>query len=325
MIDGVKLKIRNLSFASQLISNPIFEFILEVKEKTGEINQCKIAKYKNILIRVYDSGLVLITGSLHKYKNNGIHNYNTFFMYEVFDVIDEWQKLFGFDLKAVKIENIEFGVNITPPIPTKEIIKNIFSHKREPFKQIAHSNSDYKECKHQQFIIKTYDKAKQYNQKDPNFRIESKYLKMAELNRIGIYYLSDLLKPEIYTVLGQMLNDTWKEVLFIDQTVFIEKLTLKQREDIKDWINPLYWQGLTEHRIKKKFNTEKDRYQKIVFEHSENIQAQISNLISEKWEQLTNKPKSLRTEKREQLSNLPNRQETETGIITPLYNRHYTD
>ena len=320
MIDGVKLRIRNLSFANQLISNPIFEFILEVKEKTGEINQCKTAKYKNILIRVYDSGLVLITGSLHKFKNNGEHNYNTFFLYEVFEVIDEWQKLFGFDLMTVKIENIEFGVNIIPPIPTKEIIKNIFSHKREPFKQIAHSNSDYKECKHQQFIIKTYDKAKQYNQNDPNFRIESKYIKMAELNRIGIYYLSDLLKPEIYTVLGQILNDTWKEVLFIDQTVCIEKLTLKQREDIKDWINPLYWLGLTEHRIKKKFNTEKGRYQKVVLEYSENIQAQISNLISEKWEQLTNKPKSLRTEKREQLSNFPNRQETETGIITPLYN-----
>src|SRR5665647_804712 len=320
MIDGTKLKIIDSNFALQLLSSPNFEFILEVKEKTGEINQCKTAKYKNVTIRVYDSGLVLITSSLHKYKNNGEHNFDNFYLYEVFEVIGEWQKLFGFDLTTVKIENIEFGVNITPPVPTKEIIKSIVSHKREQFKQLSLPNSDYKECKHQQFIVKIYDKAKQYNQPNQILRIESKFLKMAELNSAGIYYLSDLLKPDIYVVLGRILNDTWKEVLFIDQTVCVEKLTLKQREDVKDWRNPLYWQELTGHRIKKKFNTEKVRYQKIVHEHSENIQAQISNLISEKWEKLTDNSDPFRTEKREKLTDFLNGKKTETGKINPLYN-----
>jgi hypothetical protein len=91
---------------------------------------------------------------------------------------------------------------------------------------------------HQQFIIKTYDKSKQYNQTSQLLRVEDKYLKMAELNSIGINYLSDLLNHEIYMKLGQILIDTWNEILYIDQTVNIEKLTLKQREDYKNWINP---------------------------------------------------------------------------------------
>ena len=238
MIDGIKLLIKNPGFAGQLIQNPIFDFVLKVSDSTAEIKDGKEAKYKGLTIRVYNSGVVIISGSLHKFKNNGLYNYDNFYMSEVIEVIHKWQKLFGFDLNTVKIENLEFGVNLIPPIPTKEVLKNIVNHKREPFKHVSHPNSDYIVCVHQQFIIKTYDKSKQYNQTSQLLRVEDKYLKMAELNSIGINYLSDLLNHEIYMKLGQILIDTWNEILYIDQTVNIEKLTLKQREDYKNWINP---------------------------------------------------------------------------------------
>eukprot|EP00825_Cyclidium_porcatum_P004221 TRINITY_DN11963_c0_g1_i2.p1 TRINITY_DN11963_c0_g1~~TRINITY_DN11963_c0_g1_i2.p1 ORF type:complete len:285 (+),score=17.49 TRINITY_DN11963_c0_g1_i2:795-1649(+) len=219
MIDGIKLELKNPDFAHQIRLNPNFDFINEVNEKTGVIEDCKTAKYKNITIRVFNSGLVLITGSLHKFKNNGVHNYDDFNFNEVIVMIDEMQKLFEFDLNKVKIDNLEFGVNITPPIPTKEVLKHLVCHKREPFKQITYPNSDYRECKHQQFIIKIYDKAKQYNQTEQILRVEVKCFKMGELNRIGIYYLSDLLNIDVYPVLGQMLTETWDEILYIDHTV----------------------------------------------------------------------------------------------------------
>lgn len=320
MIDGIKLELKNPDFAHQIRLNPNFDFINEVNEKTGVIEDCKTAKYKNITIRVFNSGLVLITGSLHKFKNNGVHNYDDFNFNEVIVMIDEMQKLFEFDLNKVKIDNLEFGVNITPPIPTKEVLKHLVCHKREPFKQITYPNSDYRECKHQQFIIKIYDKAKQYNQTEQILRVEVKCFKMGELNRIGIYYLSDLLNIDVYPVLGQMLTETWDEILYIDHTVNTNNLTLKQRENFKNWRNPLYWQGLTEHPIKKKFNTEREKYQKTVHEHSEKIQSQISCLVSEKWEQLTNKSKPLIAKKWEQLTNNPKSKKQEQGKINHLYN-----
>ena len=124
---------------------------------------------------------------------------------------------------------------------------------------------------------------------------------MPELNKIGIKNLSDLLNPEIYKKLGQILTDTWNEILYIDNSVNIEKLTPKQSEDYKNWINPNYWQGLAK-RQDKKFNKENVRYQKVVYENSENIHAQISKLISEKWNVLTNISKLINYRKPERFN-----------------------
>ena len=146
---------------------------------------------------------------------------------------------------------------------------------------------------------------------------------MAELNNIGIYYLSDLLKPEIYKKLSEILISTWNEILYIDQSVNIENLTPKQREDLKNWINPNYWQGLTEHPIKKKFNTEKERYQKIVKEHSANIQNQISKLIFQKWENLTGCFNLAKTENQEILTDNLKNGKQETGKIVHLITQSF--
>eukprot|EP00825_Cyclidium_porcatum_P004220 TRINITY_DN11963_c0_g1_i1.p4 TRINITY_DN11963_c0_g1~~TRINITY_DN11963_c0_g1_i1.p4 ORF type:complete len:107 (+),score=11.93 TRINITY_DN11963_c0_g1_i1:795-1115(+) len=51
MIDGIKLELKNPDFAHQIRLNPNFDFINEVNEKTGVIEDCKTAKYKNITIR----------------------------------------------------------------------------------------------------------------------------------------------------------------------------------------------------------------------------------------------------------------------------------
>lgn len=314
-VDGFKIKTIDKDYANRLIQNPNFDFISTFSNSTGEIKDGKEARFRGLIIRVYNSGVVLVSGSFHKYKNDGVHNYDSFYLVDLIKIIHEIKELLCFDLTTAKIENLEFGVNITPPLPTKEILKNIISHKRESFKSVSHPNSDYKECVHQHFIIKTYDKAKQYSQSNQILRFEAKYLKMAELNGIGINYLSDLLNISIYGKLEQILNDTWNEVLFIDPTVNNSKLTVKQQEDLKDWINPHYWNQLTEHPIKKKFNTEKDRYQKIIKENSQNIHYQISKLITKKWEQLTEIP----IINQEILTNIKSSENQKTGTITHLY------
>ena len=80
-----------------------------------------------------------------------------------------------------------------------------------------------------------------------------------------------------------------------------------------------YWQELTEHRIKKKFNTEKDKYQKVIKKYSENIHNKISKLISEKWEKLSNIPELIILENQEKLTNNFKNKKKESGKINHLY------
>ena len=95
MLDFVKILIRTPGFAAQILQNPIFDFILKVSDSTAEIKDGKEAKYNGLTIRGLHSGVVLISGSLHKFKNNGLHNYDTFYLNEVIEVINHWQKLFN--------------------------------------------------------------------------------------------------------------------------------------------------------------------------------------------------------------------------------------
>ena len=296
MIDGIKLNIKNKDYAKKLQENKLFEFESIVNHSTGELSKNIETKYKSLTITIYDSGTVIIKGSLHKFWNSGIHNYNDFHLTNVFNIIDEWVNIFGSEILNAKIDNIEFGVNIKPPIQTDEILRNILLHKRAEFKTGTFKNSYYKECTHEHYYIKIYDKALQYNQLENILRIECKYIRMIELNRLGIHSFKDLRKFEIYPELRRILLDKWNEVLFIDETIKRKELKKKQRESLYNYLNPNYWLKIAKNETYK-YNKEEIKYKSIVSKHSDNLQNQIYNIINEKWQKLTDILKVEKTEK----------------------------
>lgn len=295
MIDGIKLNIKNKDYAKRLQENKLFEFESIVNNSTGELSNKVETEYKNLKITIYESGTVIIKGSLHKFWNSGNHNYNDFYLTNVLNIIDEWVNLFGTEILNAKIDNIEFGVNINPPINTTDILRNITLHKRKEFKTGTFKNSYYKECEHKHFYIKTYDKARQYNQPKDILRIECKYIKMVELNRLGVYLFKDLKKTEIYPKLRHILIDKWNEVLFIDETIKRKELTGKQSKSFNNFINPNYWIKIAKNKKSYLFNKELCKYQNTVSNHSDNLQLKISNLINEKWQKLTDILKAEKT------------------------------
>jgi len=294
MIDGIKLCIKNKEYAIKLQENKLFEFESVVNNSTGELSEKIETKYKNLNVTIYESGTVLIAGSLHKYWNNGNHNYNNFYYNDVINTIDLWVNIFGAEILNAKIDNLEFGVNIKPPTETAEILRNVILHKRKVFDLITGPNRNYKECTHEHFYIKIYDKALHYYQLENILRIECKYIKMVELNRLGIYSFKDLKKPEIYPQLGQILRDKWNEVLFIDETIKRKELKKKQKDSLNNYLNPNYWLKLAKNSKSYLFNKELIKYRNIVSNHSDNLQLKISDLLSEKWQKLTD---NFRTEK----------------------------
>lgn len=70
-------------------------FKIGVDLATGEIiDNVPKAEYKNFTFQIFQSGRIEITGSLHKYWNDGESNFNDFALEDVRQVINELRDLF---------------------------------------------------------------------------------------------------------------------------------------------------------------------------------------------------------------------------------------
>jgi hypothetical protein len=87
LIDFIKIIIKELNPAI-LEANPLLNFFDNINLSTGEIKTTnrtgqqiipfKYASDNGLEFKIYDTGLITLSGSLHKYWNQGAHNYNDF-------------------------------------------------------------------------------------------------------------------------------------------------------------------------------------------------------------------------------------------------------
>lgn len=287
MYDFIKFLVKNLD-PELLLNNPILKplFKGEFDHSTGEIKKM-YAKFKEIEFIIYGK-TIIVKFSPHKYYNSGF-NYNDFTISQYAEVLSDLLKKFGISPENTIIQNLEIGVNIIPPIRTNDIIRNIFFHERKEMINNIKNGGQMRRHQHQRYEIKVYNKGEQNKLPYDLLRIEVHYNKMKDLNEIGIYTLNDLLKPEIYYNLYKPLVKIWNELLLIDSTIRINELTPKYQEKLKEWKNKNNWFSLIENSKAGniKYNKEIINLRNITKKYSDNIQAQISELIQKKWKQLT--------------------------------------
>ncbi|MEK6477181.1 hypothetical protein WJR50_06595 [Catalinimonas sp. 4WD22] len=314
MIDFVKIGIDQLT-AKELLSNKLLDFSLLVSEKTGEIKY-REAKYKNLDFTVYENGVGKITGSLHKFWRNNA-NYDDFYFRELIEVIDTLKNSFGINAHHARLQNVEIGVNLTElPIRPDQFINTLIHHKGEPFSRMRniHRKSLGKDCYHQRYGIKIYNKAKQYGLPYPVLRYELKYIKMKELNEIGIFTLYDLTKPDILPALGALLEAKFRDILLIEPQIPKKDLKSVERRNLANYTNVHYWEELN-FRSPKKYQYHRKRYDEIIGRYVVNpVKGQITNAIRQKWQILTfTNPKTL-----DKLTDL---QKSMSGNINHSYSR----
>ncbi|HXI01474.1 MAG TPA: hypothetical protein VNI52_14490 [Sphingobacteriaceae bacterium] len=241
-----------------LLNNPLLDFI-SIHKETGEVptasdrncdrrHNYKSASYKGLDIRVYDSGTVLIAGSLHYFFNEGLHNYNQFTISDLTHTLNKLQTELGINPNTARIQTLEFGVNLTTdPTP---FINSLVTHKTNQFNRFDIVNSNGKQTlqKGRRCGLKVYDKGLQFRHLTDNdiLRFEYKCLKM-ELIRKEPVYLADLIKPDIIDRCGKLLDQAFKD-LIIKEPVNLKDLTGREREFYLKGINPAYWNTLTKQR-----------------------------------------------------------------------------
>lgn len=296
LIDFIKIIVKNLN-PSLLETNPLLDFYDTINLTTGElkttnksgnkVTPSKNASYKGLEFKIYDTGTIIISGSLHKYWNAGAHNYNDFNIEAVSSVLSDLKTKFDIEPEQCILQCLEIGINIIPSIPTNEILDNCFLHKTKPFEYQKNSEEGkYKQVQHSQYIIKIYNKALHYRSKGFKIggeimRFEIKYTKMEKLNQKGIYSLQDLINYGLNNFKNDLLNE-WQNILFYDNTIQIDPLTTKLKRAVLEYSNPNYWTGLLSNNQTKNFRYHKNQLKKITAENSNKVQDLTAEIMSKK-------------------------------------------
>jgi hypothetical protein len=300
LVDYIKILIKDFN-PTILEANPLLEFFDNINLSTGEIktvNQTgqKITPYKNAFynsleFKIYDTGTIYLSGSLHKYYNSGAHNFNDFNFEAFSNVLNDLKDKFNIVPEKCILKCLELGLNITPPITTNEILDYCFLHKTKPFEYQKNSGEGkYKQCKHTQYIVKIYNKALHYKKFFENInpeimRFEIKYTRMERLNKLGVYNLSEIAKLGFKYFENELLTE-W---LFYDTTINAKSKRLTNYQ------NPIYWTELTQKLTKTNYYKHKRILIDFTLNYSEKIQHQLTEIMSKKIDQLNNRGASFDT------------------------------
>ena len=296
LIDYIKIIIKDLDPAI-LEANTLLDFYDTINLTTGQmkttnrngnkVTPSKNASYKGLELKIYDTGTITLSGSLHKYWNDGAHNYNDFNNEAVLFVLSDLYTKFDIDPNKCVLKCLEIGINIVPPLPTNEILDNCLLHKTKPFEyQINSDEGKYKQVQHSQYIIKIYNKALHYKSKGFKveteiMRFEIKYTKMQKLNEKGMFCLQDLINYGLQNFKDEVLKE-WKNVLYYDNTTRIDHLCTKTKKTLLQYSNPNYWTGLLSNNQNENFKYHRGELKKIIAKNSNKVQDLTAEIMNKK-------------------------------------------
>lgn len=230
----------------------------------------KSEKYKDLVFEIWPSNRVVIGGSLHKYFNEGEHNYNDFSQHDFELVILELEKEFNIKPSNLRILVIELGANIIHDFITKLIVNNCFDHKKTKMVNgVGRPNAIYREARHNKYRVKVYDKGHQYRLDKEILRIENHYNNWSQYRLEGIETLADFIACNKADFVLDLIN-RWQEIVFYDYSINAEKWN--------KYTNAIFWDDI-KLMSDKTITTHRKRLNKLCSEAPLNIKEEIKNLI----------------------------------------------
>lgn len=285
MIDFVKSFNCNLD-PSQLLKNRYLKFPVVVDPDTGEVlKKNRYSDYNGITFSIYQSGKVRIAGSLHKYFNMGLHNYNDFHFSDLITTIQDLYDRFGINPLEVYLNNLEFGVNIELDFKPRVLIDSLVTHHYKSFNVESKSIILYAYAQYDNYILKIYDKGLQFGLNRNLLRIEIKVLRMAYLKNTGIKTLWDLTDCHKLIRLKEILINVVDDILFWDKSIDKSHLSKRELELINKGCNPKFWPDHLEE-AGKNASKKMRHYKELIRKHGGYQFHLIGDLIQEKWDLL---------------------------------------
>lgn len=225
----------------------------------------------NIQIRVYENAHqheIILSGSLHKFSNIDRKNYSDFTQ-NLFDkVIIELHQLLKIRPDNLRIIQLEYGVNIRPPLPSESIISHSFYHKRKGL------SKDWM-IEHCRYKIKIYNKAKYEGLEMELLRFEIRQTNWSEYRKLGVVTLQDFINYNKKLFFNNLIR-RWCEVVFYDPTNCLPDKWVKYRNFI--FWKELYESGKSDTTIRK----HEKKLKTLNKEFGQNLQLEIAKEILNK-------------------------------------------
>jgi len=289
MIDYIKLSSRLNNTQVDDLKNRI-DFNGSYNESTGELESIlpngKKVSYRttgwtnNMKLVLFPKGYIELAGSLHKYYNDGKHNYNQFGRTEAEIALKRLIEVTGLELPLFKVDSVEVGVNLILPIPSDDIINNALMYKRRPFEaKYCSDEGNYRQATLSEYWVKLYNKRLHYEIQGYDIgheilRFELKINKMRMLAKYRVFTLEDLL-ISIEQIAKDMLPKAWKEVLLYDPT-----MNKQTKEKTIKYANVNFWREIA-GKNNRSFNYHHRKLYRMMEGNTCAIQAQIEDLMLE--------------------------------------------
>lgn len=269
MLDLLKFKITDEVLINSVWNSDLLEYVGKSERLyTDEIKEKQTKKYKNLYFTKYQNRLE-ISGSIHYFFNDELHNADDFYIEYCVNAIVQIKEIFSLDLNKCYLINLEYGVNINPVINVTDLIHNLIYHEKRQFTRTT-TYFDFKLAGNEAYKqVKAYNKSVQFPQECQNtFRFEIRTRQAKFINKnLGIFTMQDLTIIENYNVLIDSLLKEWDNVLLFDLTKDI---------DCK-FFNTHFWEDILKNGSRNKFNNQKKLYYKKL--GTDNLHSNIKKII----------------------------------------------
>lgn len=275
MLDLLKFKITDEIQINTIWNNELLEYVGKSERLyIDEIKEKETKRYKNLYFIKHQNRLE-VSGSIHYFYNDGLHNADDFYIEDCISAIIQIKNVFNIDLNKCQLINLEYGVNINPLINVTELIQSLIYHEKRQFTRPTTyfsfklaGNEAYKQ-------IKAYDKSVQFPQQCENtFRFEVRSRQAKFIHSLGLFTLQDLTNISNYDVLIASLLKEWDNVLLFDLSKDIET----------KFINTSFWEDILKNGSRNKFNNQKKLYYKKL--GTDNLHANIRKIIERRTKYL---------------------------------------
>lgn len=241
MVDFVKFYIKD---CPDILRNTYLDFqgVVRMEDKETEVLPYRYAEYNKLTFKSFLNGGLLVTGSLHQFKNCGGDNADDFTFSELEQTLETISLMFNLPLERCWLQNIEFGVNFLPfAHQCREVLENVLMHENNPFD--SKRKGLERRAVYYGYICKLYSK-RYLGTHDDLIRWELHYNRMEKIKKFGIRNLQDLRGAHWIDPIGKLLIKEWDRILLFDNTVDYDRSDNRIVLKINQWSNLHYWKSL---------------------------------------------------------------------------------
>lgn len=226
-----------------------------------------------------------IRGSFHKAHYGGT-NWQDFTHAQFVDTVRSLCDITGLHPASLHLAGLEFGVNVTPPCPTADLLRCIALHRTaspERMEGKARGITIMHGKNGRNYRFKLYDKAHQYGLPFELLRYEIAVRQMRILAPYGVRTVADLLDPCTWHTLATFLLARFDELLIVEPHLPTDILRPAQRDLLAKAMTPDYWQRMSRQR-----RSERRRILDNLFTRhaSPNLKALLQTSITDKLKEL---------------------------------------